>query len=358
MRLLPYRVRRRLAPYQALWRFERANAGPTRPALLARGFLSNRAELYPFGDHDAVLFLTDVEVEVRLPRLNAPDASRVFSDKRAFHEAVRVGQVPARTADLVAVVEDGAVRLHGAFAAPEAVLPARMIAKPAEGSGGRGVLAVRSLAEVPRTGVMVVEAAIEPHPDVAAIFPGALNTVRVLTGRLGDATPLLLGATHRFGTSASAPTDNFKAGGLVAALDLASGRLGSAVALGGDGRRRTFDRHPDTGAPIAGRTVPHWRDVIALALACAGAVPGLSYAGWDIAIDSDGAVLVEGNAGLANPNIVQAHGPLLTSAAIADYFAAVGVLSPGRRRRVARALGEGRGEPVPALGAAVRHVDR
>ena len=65
------------------------------------------------------------------------------------------------------------------------------------------------------------------------------------------------------------------------------------------------ERHPDTGAPIAGHRLPCWAETMALATAALDAAHDRPSIGWDVAITDDGPVLVEGNT-LSNPDIAQA----------------------------------------------------
>ncbi|MGL4234861.1 sugar-transfer associated ATP-grasp domain-containing protein, partial [Tabrizicola sp.] len=153
--------------------------------------------------------------------------------------------------------------------------------------------------------------------------------------------PVLIGAAHRFGTERSVPTDNFKAGGIVSLVDLGSGRLSEAVVdLGGPGRQ-TLSHHPATNAPIAGVTVPEWQSVLSLARRATQGLPGLCYVGWDIAVTPSGPVVIEGNAGLANPNLVQFHEPVLLRAEVRLFFAESGVLSRSRLNRLEARLARG-----------------
>jgi Sugar-transfer associated ATP-grasp len=74
-----------------------------------------------------------------------------------------------------------------------------------------------------------------------------------------------------------------------------SGRLGPAcdVGLRPDIGWRTH--HPDTGAAIEGRVLPLWPETIAVACRAHAAFAPRAIVGWDIAIASQGPVLIEGN---------------------------------------------------------------
>jgi hypothetical protein len=95
--------------------------------------------------------------------------------------------------------------------------------------------------------------------------------------------------------TAGAAADNFAAGGIACPVDLATGCLGAAVRK--KLRLAHFDihQHPDTGAQIAGRTLPCWREAVDLALVAHTQFSEFPSIGWDIAITTNGPVLVEGN---------------------------------------------------------------
>jgi hypothetical protein len=333
-------VRHRTKLLRHLWRLERkGNPGRPNLRLLSRGFLSNRAWLYPFDRFDHDMFLTDLEAEARLPRLNTAEAQALLGDKRRFHLWVRTGAFPAACPELLGFVEDGQAKAPDGGALELAAINGRaMIAKPIDGSGGRDVSRVSSVDEVGKRGSFLLESMVVQHPYASSIYPHAVNTIRVIVGH-DDATlkTVLLGAAHRFGTRRSAPTDNFKAGGIVSFIDLRTGQLSDAICDKGGPRRETLQRHPETGSVIAGATVPRWNEIKALALECTRAVAGLAYVGWDIALLEDGPVVIEGNAALANPNLVQFHEPILMRKEAQDFFAAKGVISE-RRLKLLRAM--------------------
>src|SRR5207249_4958596 len=97
-------------------------------------------------------------------------------------------------------------------------------------------------------------------------------------------------AMLRLPTLESAGRANLHQGGVGVGLDLATGRTTRAV-----WRRRLVDRHPDTGEPLAGREVPDWPAVVAMARTVARAT-GLGFVGVDVVPDAGGPVVLEANA--------------------------------------------------------------
>jgi hypothetical protein len=91
--------------------------------------------------------------------------------------------------------------------------------------------------------------------------------------------------------------DNFwRRGNMLAAVDLATGRL-TRVVTGVGPDLRQVARHPDTDELITGVAIPQWDRVKALCLGVAPLFPGLSMQAWDIAICSEGPVVIEANVG-------------------------------------------------------------
>lgn len=197
-------------------------------------------------------------------------------------------------------------------------LPDSWVMKPARSSQGRGVLVaprplptddVRRHAERIVAGefsdldedVALVEPLLRPHPDLAPAGLG-LPDVRVVVHR---GTPLL--AMVRLPTAESGGRSNLHQGGIGAAVDLASGRITRARRHG-----EAIDRHPDDGRPLVGMPVPHWAEVVDLAVRC-GPATGLGYLGVDAVVDLElGPLVLEVNShpGLEIQNVCGTPLPL------------------------------------------------
>lgn len=157
----------------------------------------------------------------------------------------------------------------------------------------------------------VVQKLMQPSPELATLSPAALPTLRVVTCLDEQGLPEVVNASLRLG-SGGGVIDNFGAGGLAAPLDLLSGRAGRARVQDEHKRMRLVEKHPLTGAPIEGFILADKERCFELArLAhCALAEHDFKMVGWDIGLDANGPVLIEGN---WNPNsdliqIVGRHG--------------------------------------------------
>src|SRR5207245_8174788 len=95
----------------------------------------------------------------------------------------------------------------------------------------------------------------------------------------------------RLPTEASNGRANLHQGGLGVGVELSSGITHHAVQ-----KNRLVDCHPDTGMPVLGLKVPHWRAVLDMARRVAEAIE-LGYLGVDIVVDAEaGPMLLEANA--------------------------------------------------------------
>ncbi|MFC6725999.1 sugar-transfer associated ATP-grasp domain-containing protein, partial [Halobium palmae] len=205
-----------------------------------------------------------------------------------------------------------------------------LVLKPTYGYGGDGVFVCRRRSG----GDYSVNGESRPRSDVATlvddlrdylvwefveqasyaerIFPGSVNTLRVLT--LWDyeaGEPFVAGAVHRFGSRRSAPVDNWSLGGLSAEIR-DDGTLSEAARWGSAaGRVDWHAAHPDTEARIEGESVPNWNAVRDRVLEMAATFPYLPRIGWDIVLTPDGrSVVLEIN---THPGVetLQVHRPLL-----------------------------------------------
>ena len=158
----------------------------------------------------------------------------------------------------------------------------------------------------------LVEEQVEQHEFQAAIFPNAVNTMRILSMVHPDThEPFIGAAVHRFAVPNSAPTDNWSQGGIVADIDLETGELAPAITASGNAKRH-LDRHPTTERKIAGKQVPNWTAVQELVLSAAEEFGVIwPYIGWDITIAADGTpTIIEANRA-SDVDLLQLNEPLL-----------------------------------------------
>ena len=222
---------------------------------------------------------------MRLPRLLAHNEGATF----------RVGEEERRVDDA------------RAFAALAGDLLARsatgsVFAKPVEGRKGYGCRRIDGATAAELAALhaetaaqrFLFEETLVQHPALAAIFPGSVNTVRVLTCSEAGGPPAAIAAILRLGVGRNA-VDNASQGGIFVGAELGTGRLFPQARRffkhGGD----VHAAHPDTGFRFEGADVPRYPEVLAAAEGAAALVPH-DLIGWDVAVTEAGPVVIEGNA--------------------------------------------------------------
>jgi hypothetical protein len=145
------------------------------------------------------------------------------------------------------------------------------------------------------SGPRLIQPRIRNHPQLLPLNNGALATVRALTCLNESGAPELLGAVLRMAVGANHVVDNLHAGGIAAAVDLETGRLGLANNLGMDCSFGWLERHPTSGAEIAGFRLPFWDEFQSFTERAHRAFADRILIGWDVAITPDGLILIEGN---------------------------------------------------------------
>jgi alpha-L-glutamate ligase-like protein len=132
----------------------------------------------------------------------------------------------------------------------------------------------------------LIQQRVRLHPAFEPISYKGIPDIRVIVYRNVPAMAML-----RLPTRASNGRANLHQGGIGTGVDLATGLTHHAVL-----RNRACEQHPDTGVPVVGMRVPHWREVLEMSRQAAEAV-GLGYVGIDIVVDAEeGPLLLEANA--------------------------------------------------------------
>jgi hypothetical protein len=134
------------------------------------------------------------------------------------------------------------------------------------------------------------------HPDLAPMASESLITIRAVTCLDERQQPELVLAYLRVLTKLEPdwpikkPISEY-----AAAIDLAHGTLSAMTGDKPECLSQWHDRHPVTGVAIAGREMPCWDAVAALAERAHRVTRDRVLVGWDIAITPSGPLLLEGN---------------------------------------------------------------
>lgn len=190
--------------------------------------------------------------------------------------------------------------------------PEDLFVKPVDGLQGAGARLIRrerlDAAVLLRERNVLIQPRLGQHEAVSAIYPHAINTVRIDTlttedGVVSSAAMLRLGAGGSI-------IDNSAAGGLAVGIDLATGALRpTARRLSRYGLSR-LAAHPDTGAVFAGVKIPFWAELRDVVRRGADSLRPLASLGWDVAITPEGPKLLEANLTWASSALQIASGGL------------------------------------------------
>lgn len=309
-------------------------------AMLKDGFFSSRHAFYPFAKFDKALFLTDWEIEFKFPRLNSSASQQPLKNKLFFQLFLKSVDLNNRTPGFFGIVESGTYQPFSGFKTLEDVFSEAIdvFVKPISGAGGKECFIAKRIADIPKDGSYIIERRAVGHAYSERIFPYSINTIRVFTLKNRAGKPFIVGAAHRFGVQIDQPVDNFSRGGIACGVDLDSGELSSGITSPGLYRANTHHTHPTTQEPLSGVIVPFWNDVKQLSLDLATHFQSLNYAGWDIYVSPTGARVIEGNGGIANPDLIQVHNPLLDSKEVREQLFELGVLSKKRVEEIERII--------------------
>lgn len=175
----------------------------------------------------------------------------------------------------------------------------QIIAKPIEGSSGQGIERFQEadwrsdvplfLEQLLESNIGIIEEVVLQHEKLAKLCPTSVNTVRIAT-LLGEKKQGIVYAFLRIGNGRV--VDNVDCGGMAARVDLETGKL---LTVGADKMGNTFAKHPKTGVPIVGFTLPYWEEAKRMCIEASKKVPQMRFVAWDVAITPNGPTFIEGN---------------------------------------------------------------
>ena len=247
--------------------------------------------------------LTPAQRDTYITRGRSNDLVKQYNDRSYSHTFDYKDEFDARferylKRDWAPITESGTEDKERAIKVIEA--HEVIFAKPVDGSCGKGVERLkREDFESPEALYnyvkaygkrYVLEEEIRQHPAVSDIYPGSINTVRIVT-ILKDGVSHVICAYFRIGNSGNA-VDNFNHGGMVTPVDEVTGIVKYPAM---DKTKVVYEDHPVTGTHIQGFQFPDWDKARELVMEAAKEIPQMGYVGWDVAFSEDGPLLVEGN---------------------------------------------------------------
>ena len=143
---------------------------------------------------------------------------------------------------------------------------------------------------------MMVQESLQSHSALRDLSLTVLTSCRMMTIKNESGGFEATHAVFKSSTKEGAIVDNFHRGGIVSRVDMQTGELGPASDAGVGRPCVWLEKHPLTGAQIAGRRLPMWRETVELVCRAHAAFPDRITIGWDVAITERGPVIIEGNA--------------------------------------------------------------
>lgn len=146
---------------------------------------------------------------------------------------------------------------------------------------------------------------IEQNDYLNKLYDKTSNTLRLVTFKDPKTEKFILYfAVQRIGTKKTIPVDNGSMGGLVAKVDLETGKLSSAKCLH---NTNEYKNHPDSKNPIEGVKVPNWDKIKKEIMELSNKFPYLNFVAWDVLLTDKGICIIEANAS-SGVNILQLWG--------------------------------------------------
>ncbi len=248
-------------------------------------------EMYNLTDEQRDTYLTRGRNNALIVKYNDPAYYHCFDNKDEFNtnfgEYIHREWIPFQGSEKGKVLDF--ISRHKEF-----------IAKPIEGSCGKGIEKIRTADYENPQAVYDALAALNipfeleevvlQHPAVSAIYPYAINTVRIVTIYKEEKVHIIC-AYFRIGNHGNY-VDNFNSGGMTAPVDERTGTVKDKAI---DKNKNLYEAHPQTGAPIKGFQFPNWDKALDMVCKAAKEIPQMAYIGWDVAFAPDGPLLIEGN---------------------------------------------------------------
>ena len=136
---------------------------------------------------------------------------------------------------------------------------------------------------------------LEPHADLGCFRSDVLHTIRFITVLDGDFE--IAQAALKIGVGVG-PADNTMKGNAIAGIDVATGILGPGLMMeevGGIAVPTPCDLHPTTKKRIRGHRIPMWEETVEMIEKAASVFHLHSVLAWDVAVTSQGPVIIEAN---------------------------------------------------------------
>lgn len=320
-----------------------------RLSVLFYGFMPDQAIFYDFKKNNRKDYLTDWEMYTKAIKINA-GYTELINNKLAFTDFMSSHVKMAQTPGYFMKGRVVPLQADGPRTAQEPVefLKLHMqdgqsyMIKKFDAGSGEGIFRItRSgdeflmndktislenlIAKMRKLNNYMISEAVEQADYAKKIFPKTANTIKFITLIDPDTEESFLAACcHRFGSERSIPVDNVGKGACLARVDVETGLM-SPVYLVRDRKLTWITHHPDTGEQISGVYVPNFSEVKEKILELHNSIKYIKYMAWDVVIQNDGFVLLEGNANTDMAGI-QPFRPFLANPKVRNFYQHHGVI--------------------------------
>ena len=145
-------------------------------------------------------------------------------------------------------------------------------------------------------GEFLIQKRIVQHPEISRIYPKAINTLRIVTVNKNSSSDpddvVVLSSMLRVGAFGNI-MDNWSKGGLIIKIEEDGSLADYGFHKPAFGTRA--DKHPDTGFVFSGTKIPYFKEAVAMAKKYHSVLNHVHSIGWDISINEDGPIFIEGN---------------------------------------------------------------
>lgn len=248
-------------------------------------------EMYNLTDEQRNTYITRGRNNELIKKYNNPEYNHIFHNKNEFNE-IFSDYIKRDWLNLEVSTKEEVIdfmKSHKEF-----------MLKPIGGTCGKGIRKINTLdyksldcayEDIISDGLSYeLEEVLIQNKLVSAIYPDAINTVRIITILDDKNTPHVICAYFRIGNGSF--VDNFNSGGMVAPVDEETGEV---IDRAIDKNKNLYEIHPKTKHIIKGFTFPEWDKALGLVKEASLKVPEIRYVGWDVCFSNKGPVLVEGN---------------------------------------------------------------
>lgn len=183
---------------------------------------------------------------------------------------------------------------------------AKIFVKPTFGVGGKGIIVFHKekdyyinneniVLDIEYMNLLlnneyIIQSGIIQNENLNKIYSYSINTFRMFTECNKNEVKILF-SILRMGRNQK-EVDNASSGGIYIKINTENGELGK-YAFSGKGE--SFSKHPDTNFKFENYVVPEWDNIIKFTTDLALMFNEVKYIGWDIALSTEGPVVIEAN---------------------------------------------------------------